>query len=463
MDAGLSENLPNKETAWQNFINSLQSCVPENELEAWVQDICLEELAKDRVVFGGLSSFFADYVKTRYQTEFRGLSWEHLRPLGLAEKDFRIFFVLSSSPKRAKEGLNLPYSHNLNTQHRFERFVNGANTDIAFASALAVTENMRFPKYNPLFIYGSVGLGKTHLMQAIGNRVLEHAPSTKILYCSAESFTNTVIEGIRFSKTHEVRKKYRTLDLLLIDDIQFLENKVSTQEEFFHTLNELFQNNKQIVITADRYPREIKNIEERLISRFSAGMVARIEPPDYETRAAIIKNELERKNLILTDEVIEHIAYSVKTNVRDLIGVLTKLEAESSLLGLELTLESARLILKEILGLDKSPKSVEDVIKVVAQELNVKKLDILSEKRERDISNARQLAMYIAREVTSLSYPVIGRYFDKNHTSVMQACKKNQSLLGRRQRNASVSPKLDPQNRSLATFGKGPASATWKV
>ena len=414
--------------AWQNFLQDLNKIVPQNEVEAWVQNLELVEVEEDCVVFSGLSSFFTDYVKERYQKQFRELLQSHLAPMQNLKSNFGISFVLSPHQNlptptkipKTSEGRAMK----LNFHHRFERFINGANTDIAFAAALAVTENISRPKYNPLFICGSVGLGKTHLMQAIGVRVFEKQPHLKIHYTSAEGFTNDVIEGIRFSKTHEMRKKYRNLDLLLIDDIQFLENKISTQEEFFHTLNELFQNNKQIVVTADRYPREIKNIEERLISRFSAGMVAKIESPDFETRYAIVKNEIEHKDLKVPEEVIEHIAYSVKTNVRDIIGVLTKLEAESSLLGLDLTLESARLILKEILGLDKSPKSVEEVIKLVANELDVKKADILSEKRDRDISNARQIAMYAAREVTSLSYPVIGRYFEKNHTTVIQACKK---------------------------------------
>ena len=300
---------------------------------------------------------------------------------------------------------------------------------MAYAAARAVAEDITTPKYNPLFICGAVGLGKTHLMQAIGKQAMMKLPSKNVLYCSAESFTNNVIEGIRFKRTYEIRKKYRSVDLLLIDDIQFLENKFSTQEEFFHTLNELVLANKQVVITADRYPREIKNIEARLINRFSGGMVAKIEPPDLETRYAIIENEITAKGLKLAPSIVDHIASKVKSNVRDIKGVLTKLEAESSLLGLELSLESAKKIISDLLNIGKKINSLDLISQLVAADFKLKKQTLLTKRRDKQVLQARQMSMYIARELTDFSYPEIGNYFGKKHSSVIQACRKMQQLI----------------------------------
>ncbi len=442
--------------SWQNFRINLLESLPEVEVEAWGESLAIVDCSPGEITFSGLNRFFSEYVKVKYQHQFRTLIQHHfaahIGSSNLGNSDFKIYFKQANrapeSPRLSKsKAEQIRRETGLYVNYNFQRFINGANTDIAHAAALAVIDNIAEPKYNPLFICGAVGLGKTHLMQAIGLQVSEKKKISKIWYSSAEGFTNDLIEGIRYSKTDEIRRKYRSLDLLLIDDIQFLENKHSTQEEFFHTLNELILANKQVVITADRYPREIKAIEERLTSRFASGMVAKIEMPDFETRCAILKNEVELKKLKIDDEVITHIAHTVKSNVRDLIGILTKLEAENSLLGLELTLEAARIILKDVLDLDKSPKSVEDVIKTVAAELGVRKADIISEKRDRDISHARQVGMYIAREITDLSYPVIGRHFDKNHTSVIQACKRVKIMMEEnsefRQMVNSISRKIE--------------------
>ncbi|MBL0691230.1 MAG: chromosomal replication initiator protein DnaA [SAR324 cluster bacterium] len=418
--------------SWKNFMFSLNQKVPDSEGEAWVNQLVLEKLDSDKIIFSGLNKFFTEYVEKNYSGTIRNLIKIHFNSVITLDEGYKVLFLLKNYYHQTEEQLPSPEKPTpigLNEVNSFDRFIDGANTKIAYACALAVSEYINTPKYNPLFICGSVGLGKTHLMQAIGNKVLQKFPYKKILYCSAEGFTNNIIEGIRFGKTHEMRKKYRNLDLLLIDDIQFLENKFSTQEEFFHTFNELILNNKQVVIAADRFPREIKNIEERLISRFSSGMVAKIETPDFETRFAIVKNEISIKNLTISEEIISHIAHTVKSNVREIKGVLTKLEAEKSLLGLDLTLKTTRAILKEILDLDKRPISIDEITKLVADELYLKKVDLLSEKRDRDISNARQMAMYISRQMTNLSYPVIGRYFSKNHTSVIQANRKVKLLM----------------------------------
>ena len=343
-------------------------------------------------------------------------------PFGL-EENFQLVFQVE---KKTIE------NNSLNSDNTFEGFVNGDNSSIAYACAFSIAESLSsnlISKYNPLFLYGDVGLGKTHLLQAIGNKILKENINTEIIYCTSENFTNDVIEGIRRKEILSIKKKYRNCDLFLIDDIQFLENKTTTQEEFFHTFNELLNKGKQVIITADRYPREIKTIERRLISRFSSGIVAKIDAPVYETRVAIIKNELEKIDLILAEDVILHIAHAIKTNVREIKGVIKCLEAEYSLLNQEINLDSARIILKDILNLDKSPIAVNDIIKEVSKNFNVKVADIKSEKRDREITIARQVAMYIAREITNLSYPVIGNYFEKNHVSVIQSYKKIKSII----------------------------------
>ena len=412
---------------WSLFIQKLGKSLDESEIEAWVRNIRLDSFSRNKVVIGGFNRFFQDWVSKEHWTLFQHCLLESFKDKGLSE-DFELQLKVQKPNEkktaRTKTFANPSSGNGLSRFNRFENFVNGANTDIAYAAALSISENVGKSKYNPLFLCGDVGLGKTHLMQAVGLKALEANPGVNVYYCSSEHFTNEVIEGIRFQKIHESRKKYRSLDLLMIDDIQFLENKESTQTEFFHTFNELILSGKQIVMTSDRYPREMEKIQERLVNRFAGGLIAKIEPPDYETRAAIIKSLVEQMDFDLSEELVFHIAHAIRSNVRDIKSVLLMLEGESSLLRQEITIDSARSILKEVLNLDRSPKSVDEIIKTTANKLKVKISDILSDSREREISNARQICMYITREITDLSYPAIGKHFEKNHTTVLQACKR---------------------------------------
>ena len=342
--------------------------------------------------------------------------------IGKEDKETKPVPPVSIPGKKAADGLN-PLFH-------FDNFVNGSNSDIAYAAARAVGDNFTTNKYNPLFLSGDVGLGKTHLIQAVGLKVKQNYPNFKILYTNSEEFTSEVINGIRFRKIADVRNKYRSIDLLLVDDIQFLENKESTQEEFFHIFNELIDNNKQIIITADRYPREIKNLEERLVNRFNSGMVARIGRPDFETRVAIIRNKVDQMAIPLDEENINLIASSVKSNVRDILGILIHLEASWSLLDQDISLESTKRVLKEVLDIEENPITIENIIKMICHKFDVKITDIMSEKRDKEISKTRQIAMYISRELTGSSYPVIAKHFGgKNHTTVLQACKKTKEWM----------------------------------
>ena len=422
---------------WNNFIVDLKNSVGNDEIEAWVNHLVFIDFNPKKLTIGGLNRFFCDWIRDKHREKVRNLLLQSFKTLHL-DDDFDLILTNDNTPASSpalttstqsdqQEGA---FQSGLDSRNRFEYFVNGSNSNIAYAAARAVGDNYKDTKYNPLFLCGGVGLGKTHLMQAIGIHIQETNPSVKVLYTSSEQFTNDVINGIRFNQMNQIRDKYRSLDLLLIDDIHFLENKASTQEEFFHTFNALIQDQKQVVLTSDRYPKEITNIQERLTSRFSAGMVTRIEPPDIETRVAIIRNELDRNHFPLPNDIVDFLASSIKSNVRDIKGVLIRLEAEWSLMGKDVSLETTRLILKEILHLDNSPISIEDIIKAVCTKYNVKISDIKSDKRDREISTARQIAMYISRELTDHSFPAIGKQFGgKNHTSVLQACKKTKQLM----------------------------------
>ncbi len=421
---------------WNRVIELLTNVLEADEIEAWVNKLTLVSIQPDRVVIGGVNRFFCNWIKDHHHQ----LIHDHIENVfadsGL-NGDFQLILQIEKKPDdklptTPPEGeiRERNVENGLNPQLNFRSFVNGSNSNIAYAAAQAVSDNVLENKYNPLFICGDVGLGKTHLVQAVGNRAHRTSSHLKIRYTNSEEFTNEVINGIRFRKGQQVRDKYRTVDLLLVDDIQFLENKESTQEEFFHIFNELIQNRKQIILTADRYPREIKNLEERLVNRFNSGMVARIERPDFETRVAIIRSRVEKMELPLQKEIVTLIATSVKNNVRDILGILVQLEASWSLMNQEITLELTKRKLKEVLDIERNPKTIENAIKAVSKKFEVKVSDILSDRRDKEISKSRQIAMYISREITGLSYPVIARHFGgKNHTTVLQAYKKTKEWI----------------------------------
>ncbi|MDT8445933.1 MAG: chromosomal replication initiator protein DnaA [bacterium] len=419
-------------SSFNYFIGLLREELESDEIEAWVDHLQLLRCEHGVVTLGGLNQFFCNYIKSHHQGYLREKVLEAFSDFGLDE-NFQLSIQSSAVPEpevhpKATESEDLPKVYledGLNPNYHFESFVNGSNSDIAYAASQAVGENLAENKYNPLFLCGDVGLGKTHLLQAIGLQAREKDPKARIRYASSKEYINEVIEGIRFQKVGRVRDKYRNVDLLLIDDIQFLENKESTQEEFFHLFNELIQNKKQIVLTSDRYPREIKNLEERLVNRFNSGMVARIYAPDFETRVAIIRTKTEQKHLPLSEEIISYLAQAIKSNVRDIEGILIHIEANWSLLGQEISLETVKRVLREVMNIESNPRSIENIIKKVAAKFDVKVADLKSDKRTQEISKPRQVAMYIAREATDLSFPAIAEHFGgKNHTTVMQAHKK---------------------------------------
>lgn len=310
---------------------------------------------------------------------------------------------------------------NLNPKYIFENYIVGSNNRFAHAAATAVSENPG-QKYNPLYIYGGVGLGKTHLMQAIGNELTKNSPETKVVYATGELFTNELITALMTNKNEEFRKKYRNVDLLLIDDVQFLAGKDKCQEEFFHTFNTLFQSGKQIVLTSEKPPKEIMMLEERLKTRFEMGLSVDIQTPDYETRLAILRKKTQNERYIINDDVLIKIATKVKSNVRELEGVFNKLVAYSSFTNSDLTDSVVENTIESILVKTTQVITSKFIMQVVAKFFNVKVSDLTSDKRSNNVTYPRQIAMFLCREVANLSFPVIGRDFGgRDHSTVLHA------------------------------------------
>lgn len=315
-------------------------------------------------------------------------------------------------------------NRNLNSKYTFENFIVGSNNRFAHAAAVAVFENPGI-KYNPLFIYGGVGLGKTHLMQAIGNEMLKNNPNTKIVYCTGELFANELVSAIMTDKNESFRKKYRNIDLLLIDDIQFLAGKEKCQEEFFHTFNTLFESGKQIVLTSEKPPKEIAMLEDRLKTRFDMGLSVDIQTPDYETRLAILRKKAEKERYVIDDDVLVKIATRVKSNIRELEGVFNKLIAYTSFTNNDLTDAVVDNTIESILVKNTKILTSKLIMQVVCKFFNLKVSDIVSDKRSNSVAFPRQIAMYLCRELANQSFPSIGKDFGgRDHSTVLHAYSK---------------------------------------
>ena len=313
---------------------------------------------------------------------------------------------------------------NLNSRYTFDNFIIGSNNRFAHAAAYAVFENPG-TKYNPLFIYGGVGLGKTHLMQSIGNELYKNNPNTKIIYCTGEEFANEVITSIMTNKNESFRRKYRNIDLLLIDDIQFLAGKEKCQEEFFHTFNALFESGKQIVLTSEKPPKEIVELEDRLKTRFEMGLAVDIQAPDYETRLAILRKKAERERYIISDDILVKIATRVKSNIRELEGVFNKLVAYTSFTNNTLTDDIVENTIESILVRNTKVITSKLIMQVVCKFFNIKVSDMVSDKRSNSVAFPRQIAMYLCREIANMSFPSIGNDFGgRDHSTVLHAYSK---------------------------------------
>ena len=314
---------------------------------------------------------------------------------------------------------------NLNPRYTFDTFVVGSNNRFAHAASLAVAESPG-TLYNPLFIYGGAGLGKTHLMQSIAHYILRNDPSVRVLYVTSETFTNDLIDSLKGKKNAEFKEKYRSIDVLMIDDIQFLIGKESTQEEFFHTFNYLYETGKQVIITSDKPPKDFTNLEERLRSRFSVGLPVDVSAPDYETRVAILHKKEETENTKISDDIINYIAENINTNIRELEGALNRITAFKRLSNKEITLNMAEDVLRDIINNHKEVTiTVPLIVEVIASHLGFEADELLSQKRNKDIAYSRQIAMYLCRQMTDLSLQQIGKELgNRDHTTVRHGIEK---------------------------------------
>lgn len=419
---------------WPDILAALEQKTSKPNFVTWLKPTQLLEEKNGLFVIGVPNHYTKNWLEqhalnditqllTQHYPEVRAVSCVITEPITSLE-DLPLLQSFGTQPEESTEPVATESPEDdlaFGLQHRFENFVVGNNNRLAFAAAQVVAEKPG-EAYNPLFLYGGVGLGKTHLMQAIGSAIRLNHPKKKIIYTSCETFTSEFIEALRLKEVSSFKKKYRNVDVLLIDDIQFLSNKEGTQEEFFHTFNILHQAKRQIVMTADRLPREIANLEERLTSRFGWGMVADIQSPNYETRVAILQAKAAEQGVAIRPEVMEFIANTTTSNVRELEGSLTRLISTAQLDAVEITLEYAARALKEIIRSSKEKSSVSSkkVIQTVAQYLGVEVMDILGSKRTKEIVYPRQLVMYLLRNELGYSFPQIGDLLGgKDHTTVM--------------------------------------------
>jgi chromosomal replication initiator protein len=416
------------EDIWNNSLSKIEEKVGNNILELWFRPIKLSQVKEQQATIDIPNRFFKDWIEDNYPdliaeaiegivgypVMVRYRMTEKIDPV-VKKTDMRLE---SRRQRLASRGIHL------NPKYTFESFVIGPSNQFAQAAAKAVAEAPG-RTYNPLFIYGGVGLGKTHLISAIGNAVIDKSPEITVIFVSAEQFTNEVVSAIRHEKMGELKEKYRNVDLLLLDDIHFIANKTQTQEEFFHTFNALYEKQKQIVISSDRPPKEIGAVTDRLRSRFSMGLIADIQPPELETKMAILLKKAEIQKISVSEEVAYYLASKVKSNVRDLEGCLIRLGAQASLTGKPIDKEMAKTILRDLIEEDEKPVTVDHIQRIVCEHFALKLTDMKAKKRTREIATPRQIAMYLSKQLTNLSLSDIGKNFGgKDHATVIYACKQ---------------------------------------
>ena len=413
-----------KDELLQKAKELLKKEMTEISYSTWIQNLEIKEITNDEIIFHVESVFQKELLETRYYDLLRNVF------KFITNKSYKILIELdenSTESKDTRPNLDNKFGYSntsLNPRYTFDTFVVGNNNRLAHAAALAVTEALG-AAYNPLFLYGGVGLGKTHLMHSIGNEILKNNKNAKVLYVTSEKFTNELINAIKDNTNEKFRNKYRNIDLLLIDDIQFIAKKDAVQEEFFHTFNTLYESGKQIVISSDKPPRDIQLLEDRLKSRFEWGLIADISNPDYETRLAILRKKADMDHIVIDDEILSNIASKVDSNIRELEGALNKIVAHASLANIPITLEMAEESINDIITKKERVISIEYIQEVVAKYFGIDIKDMKSSKKSNDIVFPRQIAMYLCRNIANASFPKIGDEFGKrDHTTVMHAVKK---------------------------------------
>lgn len=418
------------EKIWQTVLGELEITVPKMQFETWFKNSSLEIKGDTACVL--VSNLFAkNWLMSKYQDDI--LKAIQKSASDIQEVVFKVkkekpiqnlaFEIFPTEQVKAKVKDPLPIT-NINRGYTFDAFIVGNNNSLAYAVAQEVATNPG-ARHNPFFIYGGVGLGKTHLAQAIGNEILEKNPHSKITYVSCETFTNDFINAIATKKMADFKKTYREVDVLIVDDIQFLSSKEGSQEEFFHTFNSLQQQSRQIILTADKTPQAIPALEGRLASRFGGGMVVDMQPPNFETRMAILKEKSKEKGYVVDDNVIEYIAKNISSNIRELEGALNRLAIHCQYSMTKPTISVAQEILKDMISLANKKVDTAEIISAVSKFFNITKDEILSKNRKRELVLPRQIAIFLIREQTNKSFPEIGKIMGgKDHTTIIHAEKK---------------------------------------
>ena len=425
-----------RETAnsWDTFLEHVKARVSINTFTTWFQPTRLNRVEGETLYIQIPSAVFRQVLTRTYGDIIKAVFHE------LGTPNVKVQYVCSeeeplqaapasASAKAGQAKLDFESSdHQLNPRYTFETFVVGKSNEFAHAASRAVAEQPS-KAYNPLFLYGGVGMGKTHLMHAIGHTIKKRNPAMRLSYVSAEKFTIEVINSLRFDRMISFRERFHTVDVLLVDDIQFIAGKERTQEEFFHTFNALYEQQKQIVISSDCLPKDINSIEERLRSRFEWGLIADIQPPDLETKIAILQKKAENERFSLPDDVAEYIARAIKSNVRELEGALTRLMAYASLTGTAITLSTAQQVLRNIIASQEKRVTIDLIQKRVSEHFDLREQDLKIRSNTRAIAFPRQVAMYIVKQLTTASLPEIGRQFGgKHHTTVLHSINKIEEL-----------------------------------
>lgn len=438
---------------WQQCLARLQDELPATEFSMWIRPL-QAELNDNTLALYAPNRFVLDWVRDKYinninelLNDFCGTDVPALRfevgskPISVSQTNTPVrpaheapAVVIPSAPMKpswdnsTKVQPDVAYRSNVNPKHTFDNFVEGKSNQLARAAARQVAENPG-GAYNPLFLYGGTGLGKTHLLHAVGNSIMQHKANARVVYMHSERFVQDMVKALQNNAIEEFKRYYRSVDALLIDDIQFFANKERSQEEFFHTFNALLEGNQQIILTSDRYPKEINGVEDRLKSRFGWGLTVAIEPPELETRVAILMKKADENEIQLPGEVAFFIAKRLRSNVRELEGALNRVIANANFTGRAITIDFVREALRDLLALQEKLVTIDNIQKTVAEYYKIKVADLLSKRRSRSVARPRQMAMALAKELTNHSLPEIGDAFGgRDHTTVLHACRKIEQL-----------------------------------
>ncbi|BCV42983.1 chromosomal replication initiator protein DnaA [Shewanella algae] len=433
---------------WQQCIGRLQDELSAQQFSMWIRPL-QAEMDGDTLVIYAPNRFVLDWVRDKYLNIINQFFTEHLgndapklrfdigsRPSAkpLVQTPTATKASVSAPKSAAGKGatfntaaepaVNHSYRSNINPTYQFDNFVEGKSNQLGKAAALQVAENPG-GAYNPLFLYGGTGLGKTHLLHAVGNGIIKNNPNAKVVYMHSERFVQDMVKALQNNAIEDFKRYYRSVDALFIDDIQFFANKDRSQEEFFHTFNALLEGNHQIILTSDRYPKEIDGVEDRLKSRFGWGLTVAIEPPELETRVAILMRKAQESGINLPDEVAFFIAKRLRSNVRELEGALNRVIANANFTGRPITIDFVREALRDLLALQEKLVTIDNIQKTVAEYYKIKMADMLSKRRSRSVARPRQMAMALSKELTNQSLPEIGDAFGgRDHTTVLHACRK---------------------------------------